>query len=96
MVESLVNTYSILCCILDKKYSLLSLSLSLSLCLSLSLSLSLLSRENAAIVEIVKEGDSTQMDIDQLRALEKLLPDSDTVRETERERERGGGGCVRV
>ncbi|CAI8013171.1 FH2 domain-containing protein 1 [Geodia barretti] len=36
-------------------------------------------RENGAIVALVQEGDSTQMDIDQLKALEKLLPDSDTV-----------------
>ena len=40
------------------------------------------SRENAAIVTIVTGGDSTQMDIDQLKALEKLLPDSDTVSDT--------------
>ena len=42
---------------------------------------------------LVQEGDSTQMDIDQLKALEKLLPDSDTVR-GERGGRRGEGGEI--
>ena len=39
---------------------------------------------------LVKEGDSTQMDIDQLKALEKLIPDSDTVRGEGGEEREGG------
>lgn len=35
--------------------------------------------DNASIVTMIRDGDSSKMSIDQLKALEKLLPDSPTV-----------------
>jgi hypothetical protein len=35
--------------------------------------------DNASIVTMIRDGDSSKMSIDQLKALEKLLPDSHTV-----------------
>lgn len=35
--------------------------------------------DNASIVTMIHDGDSSKMSIDQLKALEKLLPDSPTV-----------------
>ena len=35
--------------------------------------------DNASIVTMIRDGDSSKMSIDQLKALEKLLPDSSMV-----------------
>jgi len=35
--------------------------------------------DNGSIVGIIQEGDCSKISIDQLRALEKLLPDSGTI-----------------
>ena len=35
--------------------------------------------DNASIITMIRDGDSSKMSIDQLKALEKLLPDSPTV-----------------